>query len=154
MTSKPADAVEALNPTLDDYFRKWGLAYNLDWRLIKAHAVVESGLSADAVNPSDPSYGVMQILCSGAHGDETCENKFFIDDWSEASPNRLLDADFNIRMGAQIIKKNLQQYGWPRAVAVYNRFAEYKSPMNGPFANQDYVDRVLSVYTQLGGGTP
>lgn len=154
MSAKPADAVEALNPTLDDLFKKWGLAYNVDWRLIKAHAVVESGLSADAVNPSDPSYGVMQILCSGATGDDSCENKFFIDDWSNATPNMLLDPDFNIRMGAQIIGKNLRQYGWPRCVAVYNRFAEYKSPLNGPFQNQDYVDRVTAIYHQLGGTLP
>lgn len=154
MNTKTSDAALAQNPTLDDLFKKWGFAYNIDWRLIKAHAIAESSLSADAINPADPSYGIGQILCRADNYDSPCQNKFYIDGWSQATPNKLLDPDFNIRMAAQIISKNVKQYGFPRAVAVYNRFVEYKKPMNGPFENQEYVDRVINIYNSLGGSHP
>lgn len=135
----------------DEIFRRWGARYGVDWRLIKAHAMVESSLDAEAVNPSDPSYGLMQVLCTARDQDSPCTNRFVVDGWAEATPRRLLDPDFNVRIAAQIIAYNLRAWGWPRGIAVYNRWAERLSPEAGPFANQRYVDRVLAVYRELGG---
>lgn len=135
----------------DASFRKWGARYGVDWRLIKAHAMVESSLRADAVNPADPSYGLMQVLCDARDLDSPCRNRFVVDGWTQATPRRLLDPDFNVRIAAQIIAYNLKTWGWPRGIAVYNRWAERLAPEGGPFQNQSYVDRVLAVYRELGG---
>lgn len=55
-------------------------------------------------------------------------------------------AEFNIRIGAQILAWNIRKYGMPKAVAVYNRWAERLSPVAGPFENQSYVAAVLGNY--------
>lgn len=153
MTQKKANAstTDTMTPDkpLDVLFKKWAAIYKTDWRLLKAHAVVESNLKTDAVNRSDPSYGLMQILCTNAGG--TCSNKFNIDGWVGMTSARLLDADTNIRMGAQIVAWNQQQYGLLRGIAVYNSWDQRKAPIYGPFKNQTYVDKVVRVYTSLGG---
>lgn len=135
----------------DAILQKWAKVYNVDWRLLKAHAMVESALNHRAVNPSDPSYGLMQVLCDAAGPDSPCRNRFVVDGWSEATPNRLLDPDFCVRIAAQIVAYNVRTFGMPRAVAVYNRWAERLSPPGGPFSNQRYVDKVLRIYRELGG---
>lgn len=148
-TTKRAAAAE-LETSLDALFRKWGAVYGVDWQILKAHAIVESDLDPDAVNPSDPSYGVMQVLCTrGANG--RCGNTFNIDGWPGMTAERLKDPDTNIRMAAQIVAYNIRAFGMPRAVAVYNRWAERLSPPGGPFANKRYVDKVLAAYARLRG---
>lgn len=153
MTQKKANAsppdTTITDTSLDVLFKKWAAIYKTDWRLLKAHAVVESNLRADAVNRSDPSYGVMQILCTNAG--RTCTNKFNIEGWPEMTAARLLDADTNIRMGAQIVAWNQRQYGLMRGIAVYNSWDQRNAPAIGPFKNKAYVDKVVRVYTSLGG---
>lgn len=143
------DVIQEKNPTLDDLFHKWADIYSVDWNLSKAHAIVESALNASAINETDnESLGLMQILCR-PDGNGGCINRLNVDGWSEATREKLLDPDFNIMIGTQIIASNVRAYGLPRAIAVYNRFAERNSPVNGPFQNQKYVDRVLKVYKDL-----
>lgn len=147
LVSKKAAAAE-LSATLDPLFQKWGRAYGVDPLLLKAHAIVESDLDAQAVNPSDPSYGLMQVLCSHK-GDGRCTNRFNIEGWAGMTADRLLDPDANIRMAAQIVAYNIRAFGLPRAIAVYNRYAERTSPPGGPFGNQRYVDKVLAELENL-----
>lgn len=133
---------------LDALFQKWGAYYEVDWRLIKAHAIVESALNPNAENKADPSVGLMQILCK-PDGGGGCSNVFHVEGWSKATHDGLFDPDFNIQIGTQIIQKNIAAYGLPRAIAVYNRYAERNSPQEGPFQNQAYVDKVISHYKEL-----
>ena len=77
-----------LSTTIDDIYAKWGNRYGVDPDLLKAIATVESGENPSAFNPSDPSYGLMQILCrTGTDG--FCANRFNIQSWDEATPERL-----------------------------------------------------------------
>lgn len=148
MTKKAqADEREA---SLDALFQKWGAAYGVDPLLLKAHATIESGLDPSAINPADPSYGLMQVLCTkGPEG--RCSNRFNIDGWSGMTATRLLDPDTNIKIATQIVRWNVDTFGMPRAVAVYNRWDQRNAPQAGPFANQRYVDKVLAEYRRLGG---
>src|SRR6185503_19269081 len=110
-----------------DLFRKWGAVYGVEWRLLKAVAITESRLNPDAVNTRDKeSIGLMQVLChpDGAGG---CSNRLNVDGWSGATRKKLLDPHFNIRIGTQILAWNIRTYGMPRAIAVYNRWAERTS---------------------------
>ena len=136
-------------PSIDDLLRKWGAAYGVEWRLLKAVAVTESRLNPNAVNAADnESIGLMQVLCrpDGLGG---CSNKFNVDGWSEATRKKLFDPHFNIRIGAQIIAWNIRAYGLPKAIAVYNRWAERTALVAGPFENQSYVNAVLHNDTRI-----
>lgn len=150
MVQKKANADVAIADTsLDGLFEKWGKTYSVDPLLIKAHAVVESSMDPNAVNRSDPSYGLMQILCRNKDGG-ACTNNFNIDGWKGMTVQQLLNPDVNIRMAAQIIKFNLR-YGLPRAIAVYNSWDQRVAQISGPFKNQAYVDAVRTAYRNLGG---
>jgi hypothetical protein len=130
-------------PTIDDLFKKWGAVYGVEWRLLKAIAITESRLNPDAVNSRDKeSIGLMQVLCH-PDGEGGCSNRLNVDGWSGATRKKLFDPHFNIRIGTQILAWNIRTYGMPKAVAVYNRWAERTSPVAGPFENQSYVDAVL-----------
>ena len=138
---------------MSDYetlFKKWAAIYQTDWRLLMAHALAESNLDSAAVNKSDPSYGLMQVLCQHK-GTGICTNVFNVDGWAGMTAGRLMDPDTNIRIGAQIIAYNVRTFGMPRAVAVYNAWDQRKAPQAGPFKNQSYVNKVLANYARLQG---
>jgi len=139
-----AKTSDASAPSMDDLFRKWGAVYGVDWQLLKSIAVTESRLNPDAVNAADnESIGLMQVLCR-PDGGGGCSNGLNVDGWSEATRKKLFDPRFNIKIGAQILAWNIRTYGLPKAIAVYNRWAERTSPVAGPFQNQLYVDAVLA----------
>lgn len=135
---------------MDEIFQKYGVKYGVDPILLKAIATVESSLNPQAVNPADPSVGLMQILCL-PDGKGGCRNRFNIDGWEDATFERLKDADFNVMLGAQILAWNLKTYGYPRGIAVYNAWDQRHAPVNGPFKNQSYVDKVIGAYRKLSG---
>ncbi len=157
MTSK-AQASNTYRPLI----KKWSTHYGVDWKLVQAvllteqygyNAVVslDSPLNPSAINPADPSYGLGQILCQGATGDQHCQNRFDIERWNEATPNLLLDPDFNLQIMVQILSSNQRAYGMPKAVAVYNSYSQHTRPVYGPFDNQAYVDSVMNYFSLLGG---
>jgi len=112
--------------------------------LLKVVVVTESRLNPNAVNTADnESIGLMQVLCR-PDGEGGCSNGLNVDGWSEATRKKLFDPRFNIKIGAQILAWNIRTYGLPKAIAVYNRWAERTSPVAGPFENQLYVDAVLA----------
>ncbi len=137
-------AVVPLNP-LDELFKKYGAKYNIEPRLLRAIAVVESSLRVDAIRnnpPHDVSVGLMQILCiPDAKG--FCTNKFNVDGWKNIKFNDLLNPDLNVSIGTQILAWNIKTYGYARGIAVYNNWSARNSPVNGPFPNQSYVNKVF-----------
>lgn len=131
----------------NDLYIKYGRLFGVDWRLIKAIAMKESSESADAVNLADPSVGVMQVLAKGWPNDVT--NSFpAVSNWPPNDPKDLLNPEYNISVGVQILAWNLKNYGSPRGIAVYNSWSQRVKPVNGPFENQDYVNKVLKFYEQ------
>lgn len=136
---------------LDHLYRKHGAAHGVDWRLLKAIAIVESRENPRAVNRRDPSVGVMQILCR-PHG-AVCGNRLDVPGCPPAR-ERLFDPDFNIGVGARILAANIRAYGRDKGVAVYNSWAAHRTRRDRKFPNQDYVDRVLREYRALAPDTP
>lgn len=133
---------------LDAIYQKYGLQYGVDWRLIKAIAQVESSENPAAVNPADPSYGLMQILCQD-NGYGGCSNKFNITDWPPSTKNKLFDPDYNVKIGSQILAWNIKTYGRNKGIAVYNSWSARNDPTNGPYRNQTYVDKVIDRYVKI-----
>jgi len=133
-------------PSVNELFKKWGAAYGVEWQLLEAVAKKESRLNPNAVNNADnESIGLMQVLCR-PDGRGGCANTLKVEGWSGATRRKLFDPDFNIKIGAQILAWNIREYGMPKAIAVYNRWAERASPVAGPFENQRYVAAVLGNY--------
>lgn len=134
---------------LDDLYQRYAAREGLDWRLLKAIAQVESGENPLAVNPGDPSYGLFQLLYRlDANGQP---NRLNVLGWPPDSKTQLFDPEYNASVAAQIIRWNVETYGFKRGIAVYNRWASRLDPPDGPFGNQEYVDRVLARYRALGG---
>lgn len=137
--------------TLDQIFQKYGLRYGVDPLLLKAIAMQESSLNPEAVRnnpPHDISVGLMQVLCiPGANG--ICMNRFNVEGWDGTTFDMLKDPDKNVQIAAQILAWNLEKFGSPRGIAVYNNWSARTAPVDGPFPNQHYVDRVTSFYADL-----
>lgn len=135
---------------MDELYKKHGAAFGVDWRLIKAHAQVESSENPAAINRADnESIGVMQILCR-PDGKGGCANKLNVRGWKETTREKLLDADWNIYIGAQILAWNIAQFGVLKGIAVYNAWDQRNAPAAGPFKNQSYVDKVRAKARSLG----
>jgi len=135
-------------PTLDDLYRKHGNQKGVDPMLLKAIAQVESAENPNAKNPRDPSVGLMQVLCV-PDGSGGCSNKFNIKGWPPESEKALYDPDLSLHFASQILKWNLDTYGMPKGIAVYNSWSARTDPGEGPFKNQSYVDKVLGKYYAL-----
>lgn len=141
--------------TLQEIFKKWGDVYGVDPLLLEAHAMAESNLNPTAVRwnpPSDISVGLMQILyIPGDLNDRNSppKNRLNVDGWRDATFDKLKDPDFNVMIAAQIMRYNINTYGMPRAIAVYNNYSQRMAGRNGPFTNQSYVDKVSRNYAQL-----
>lgn len=128
-------------------YKKYGQQYQIDWMLIRAITLQESSENPNAVNPADPSYGLMQILYK--LDSEGNPNKFNVNGWPPHYTSQLFDPDYNVWIGSQILAWNLKTYGYPKGIAVYNSWIARKNPPNGPFDNQAYVDSVLIYYDAI-----
>lgn len=115
--------------------------------LIKAVISVESQWNPSAVNRSDPSSGLMQVMPAANGG---------------AGPpgvtlDQLLDPDTNITAGAAFLRYQMGRYPvMSDAVSAYNAGHSTRDLASGRFANQAYVDAVLTYYSWFqnnqGGG--
>lgn len=132
----------------DSIYKRWEAKTGVPAELLRAVAIVESNERADAVNKSDPSYGLMQILCTvDETGKRTCKNVFNFPDWPPKSRDDLLDPEINVGYGARILQWNIKKYGLRKGVAVYNRWSSRNE--NEPFTNQSYVDKVWKEFRKL-----
>jgi len=109
--------------------------------LVKGIIATESQWNPNAINPADPSYGLMQIL-AGPGGP-----------FPSVSPQDLLDPSTNITLGVTFIQDLLRRYGSPDAIAAYNAGTPRRNSA-GQYVNsrgdtmvQAYVDSVLTYQT-------
>ena len=109
--------------------------------LIKGIISTESEWNPGAINPSDPSYGLMQILL-GPGGP-----------FPTVRADDLLDPSTNITLGSTFIMDLLRRYGSPGAIAAYNAGSPRLNAA-GQYVNsrgdtmvQAYVDSVLTYQT-------
>lgn len=109
------------------------------YALVKGVISQESQWNPSAVNPNDPSYGLMQVMIPTARiYDPT------------ASRDALLDGDYNIQVGASHLRSLLSRWSESDAVAAYNAGVPRKNSA-GQYTNsvgdtkvQVYVDSVLT----------
>jgi soluble lytic murein transglycosylase-like protein len=106
--------------------------------LIRAIIATESAWRPDAINPGDPSYGLMQVMPHSAGG---------------AGPpgvtgEQLLDPVVNIRAGAAFVWDLIGRYGrgaLSDVIAAYNA-GRPRRDASGRYLNQRYVDEVQTYH--------
>lgn len=109
------------------------------WALIKATIAAESGWNPGAINPSDPSYGLMQVTPATA--------RFYA---PAIQADDLLDPYTNIVIGSAYLRDLLAGHSLSDAVAMYNSGKARKNAQNqyinsqGSTVVQSYVDAVLT----------
>lgn len=124
----------------------------VDRHLLQAIAMVESSEISQAVNIDDPSFGLMQIYCPPDITGK-CTNNFpaLGDTWEGMTVEELFDPEVNLKVGAEILRWNINTYGYAKGIAVYNARSARYDPEEGPFVNQRYVDKVIKLHSQLKG---
>lgn len=143
----------------ESIFRDAASKEGIDWHLLAAHAYVESSykpLARKVEHHLDGTYlgesaGLMQILrpLEVNKGALRAYNSGNLPNWEGIDDQNLFDPEVSIRRGAELIRYNIEVFGMPRAIAVYNSFAATRSHTEGPFPNQDYVDKVLRQFNHL-----
>lgn len=122
----------------DALFRAAGRRYGLDWRLLAAIARQESNFDPSAVNPADPSYGIMQVSeptarALGLTGD----------------PRRLLAPDVGIEYGAKALADIARRHPELDAqLAVYNGGEKGGQPRAWLPDAQPWYRRAVAAYVQ------
>ncbi|MCK4825215.1 transglycosylase SLT domain-containing protein [bacterium] len=118
------------------YANEWGL----EMALVKAVAKVESNFNPMAKNPSDPSYGLMQITPALAY------DYGLIRDYvspSELEIEMIYNIDNNLSIACWFMSRLHSKYSFDEAVQMYNVGERgYKLGRRNP----DYLNKVRGYY--------
>ena len=129
-------------PTLDDMILAAANRYGTEAALVKAIVKVESDFDSSAVNPSDPSYGLMQITPSVAADYGLVKDPY---NPSAGELTLLMDPQMNLNIGSWLLHRLLFQTGgdFDTAVQMYNEGpANYRAGKRVP----DYLAKVKEAY--------
>lgn len=141
-----ATAIPAGTPvTIDTLIAEAARHYSVDAALVKAIAMTESSLNPNAVNPSDPSYGLCQIMPILA------EDYGIVKDYhnpTEAEIAMIKDPETNLRICAWHMKHLMEKYTLEVSVEMYN--VGESGWLQGR-RNSAYVKKVLGYYTTYKG---
>ena len=139
---KPIAATVSQKDEIESMISYAAAKYGVEAALVKAVAMTESSLNPNAVNPMDPSYGLMQIMPILA------EDFGIVKDWrnvTEAEIAMIKDPQTNLRIGAWHLKRLTSKYPIDVALQMYNvGETGYK---NGKRA-VDYANKVLRYYNE------
>lgn len=137
--------------------RTAGAQYGVPWTLVMAVMAVESGFNPDAINPNDPSYGLMQVT------PPTARDRGFTGD----VPEDLLDPVQNVELGTAHLRWLMDRSAltaWSDVLSAYNggirphigMGVPYRgeTPIEacgrtvrpGEYCNQRYVDDVVRAW--------
>lgn len=112
------------------HFHRYGMALELDPWLLAAIAYQESRFNPNAYNPSDPSWGLMQVM------PKFWGYAFVSECGSPATPQTLLDPEVAICYGAHV-------YAHYRSRHPDNHIAGITAYNNGSGRPNGYADQVL-----------
>lgn len=117
--------------------KKWGL----EVALVKAVAKVESNFNPIAKNPSDPSYGLMQITPILAHDYGLIRDH---KNPSRLEIKKIYNIDNNLSIACDFMSRLHSKYSFDEAVQMYN-VGESGYKFNGA-RNSSYLEKVRYHY--------
>lgn len=128
--------------SIDSIISENAKRYSVDPALIKAIIRQESNFNPNAVNPSDPSYGLMQIMPILA------EDYGVVRDYhnpTQAEIAMIKVPATNVRIGTWFLSKLLNEFTLDEAIQMYNvGRAGYLSGRRAP----DYLSKVKGYYNE------
>lgn len=131
---------------LDTLIAEAARKYSVPAALIKAIAMTESSLNPNAVNPSDPSYGLCQIMPILA------EDYGIVRDWhnpTDAEIAMIKDPATNLRIAAWHLNRLMSKYTMDVSIEMYN--VGESGWLQGR-RNSNYVSRVKRFYNEYSIG--
>lgn len=134
-----------------DLARRYGALYSVEPALVMAVMQVESHFNPAAVNPTDPSYGIMQMLPSTAS---------LLAGRPVSGEELLGNVELAVDLGTKYLAQGLAKYGnTGDALAAYNTGVPRRNAQ-GQYVNSRgdtkvdrYVNNVLDAYLTLSGST-
>lgn len=136
--SSVSSTTETIDTIIGSASRRWGV----EAALIRAVIKVESDFNPNAVNPNDPSYGLMQITPILA------EDFGYVKDWRNATEAEIamirLPAT-NVQIGTRFLAKLLSKYSQGIAIQMYNLG---ESGYNSGHRAADYLAKVTRYYNE------
>lgn len=128
--------LDIINNYVGIYSREFGVSSSL----IKAIIRTESSFNPNAVNSSDPSYGLMGIMPILA------QDYGYVKDWRKVTAEEiagLKQIDVNIYIGTKHLKNLLANYLFDEAIQMYNvGIKGYKDGRR----NSSYLSKVMKYY--------
>lgn len=117
----------------DEIYKKWALMRNIDWKLLKAVATIESSENPNAIGDEGRSIGLMQVsLVVGQSYGMNNED--------------LLNPDLNIQVGSGFLKEMTDKYGLEGGIQAYNLGeTKFRKGITSPV----YLDKVMNEYLKL-----
>lgn len=136
-----------------DVFDIVGGRLGMPAEMLRAIAFVESSHNPAAIRhePNGKrSVGLMQVLVP-----QRLPAIEALGLWKGEFPVRgeasLYDPATNVEIGARILQWNLETYGYPRGIAVFNHWGARKAPEQGPFPNSNYLTKFMRELNRFGG---
>lgn len=145
-----ADSITVETPTtfedqLTEIIEENAKRYAIDPALIRAIIKVESNFNPNAANPSDPSYGLCQIMPILA------EDYGIVRDYhnpTDAEIAMIYKPDMNVRIGAWHLSRLLEKHTFDEAIQMYN--VGESGYLQGR-RNADYLSKVKRFYNVYKG---
>jgi len=127
------ETTEMIKKGYDEIYRRWGELRQLDWRLIKAVAIVESSERAEVIGDDGRSFGLMQVSkVVGASYGMTVED--------------LLDPNLNVQVGSGFLAEMINRYGLEGGIQAYNLGeTKYRKGLRSP----NYLSKVMTEFNKL-----
>jgi soluble lytic murein transglycosylase-like protein len=132
----PTAGEKTFDQQLDEIIAENAKRYKISPALIRAIIKVESNFNPNAANPSDPSYGLCQIMPILA------EDYGIVRDWhnpTDAEIAMIFKPDINVRIAAWHLSRLLNKYTFDEAVQMYN---VGESGFKQGRRNADYLSKV------------
>lgn len=116
--------------------------YGVEAALIRAIIRQESNFNVNAVNPNDPSYGLMQIMPILA------QDFGYVKEWqnvTEAEVAMIKRPDTNVQIGTRFLAKLLGKYPQGVAIQMYN---VGEAGYNSGHRAAEYLEKVTRYYNE------
>ena len=134
--------------TINDIIKKHCATFvNVPIALVKAIIKTESNWDIFAENPSDPSYGLMQIMPSVAYDAGIITDHENI---TELDKVKIKNPYNNIYAGTKLLSRLLSKYPINTAIQMYNVGERGFNSLG--YRNQNYLNKVLDAYSEYSQG--
>ena len=129
-----------LTPELESLIVSKAKEWKVSPALVKAHAKVESNFNVMAKNPSDPSYGLMQITPSLAYDYGLITHYTDLTQWEI---DRIMNPKNNLNVACWYIRNLRIKYSFDVTIQMYN---VGETGYNKGVRNLTYLEKVKGFY--------